>query len=140
MALRLCDACSRHVRDTETACPFCAAALSFAPVSIASAPRLSRAARVAFVASMLVGCREDPKPAADPAPPPKVVADTSAPAEVADTKPATNVVEEDTAPPPAPSPSPKTTPTPTVKVKQAPPHPTNMYKPYGAPPAHEVFV
>lgn len=138
MPLRLCDACSRHVRDTETTCPFCTSALSFAPLPIAPLPRLSRAAQVAFVATVLVGCREEPKPVADPPSPPKLVADTSAPPEVPDTKAATNVVEEDTAPPPAPSPTP--TPTPKIKVKTAPPVPTNLYKPYGAPPADGLLT
>lgn len=44
-----CEACGRHVRAAETACPFCnAALLGVAPEPALPAGRLSRAALVAF--------------------------------------------------------------------------------------------
>ena len=77
MALRLCDGCERHVRDRETRCPFCDAALT--PVT--GAPpmliRTSRALQAVVVAASLAGCREEAKPTNEPAPAPSpVVADT----------------------------------------------------------------
>ena len=60
-ALAPCPSCSRHVRSSETSCPFCKAAL--APEALAArtvpgtANRLSRAAAFAFTASVtVVGC------------------------------------------------------------------------------------
>jgi len=56
MSLRPCRQCARHVRDVETSCPFCAAALAPAPVT---APRrvgrIGRAAIVAFGAMSAAG-------------------------------------------------------------------------------------
>src|SRR5690349_16387146 len=55
-----CPSCSRHVRTNEPSCPFCKVVL---PESLADAvvpgttPRLSRAAAIAFTASLAVtGC------------------------------------------------------------------------------------
>src|SRR5689334_224888 len=51
-----CPTCSRHVRTTETACPFCAAALPRTHVARKSAPRrLDRAAAFFFGASVTLG-------------------------------------------------------------------------------------
>jgi hypothetical protein len=56
--LRSCPACSRHVRLSELACPFCGLGLDeafrVAPTQRAPSGRLSRAALVAFGASGLV--------------------------------------------------------------------------------------
>lgn len=53
MSLQPCPSCARHVRSTESICPFCAAAITMAP---AAAPvigeRLGRAALFAFGAAM----------------------------------------------------------------------------------------
>ena len=53
--LELCSGCQRHVRVTETACPFCGRALDFATTPAAALPknRLSRAATFAFGASIV---------------------------------------------------------------------------------------
>ncbi len=121
--LRECDACLRHVRVSETRCPFCDAALAAAPrlPSVPSGVR-SRAAQIA-IAATLIGC-EEPKPpvaphesteVADASPPPPAMTTTTPPAETA-TAPAT------TAPPPPPPP------------------PPNLKKPYGAPPADGLLV
>ncbi len=65
MSLIPCPACSRHVRATETACPFCATSLvSASLLSTAVSPpiigeRLGRAALFAFGAAMAtnaIGC------------------------------------------------------------------------------------
>jgi hypothetical protein len=65
MSLHPCSSCGRHVRRTESSCPFCAAALSFEGVPERGVPpvRLGRAATFAFgaavataSASALVGC------------------------------------------------------------------------------------
>ena len=56
--LLACPNCSRHVRSTELACPFCDAALSDAfratPAPVAPAVRLARAALVALGAGAVV--------------------------------------------------------------------------------------
>lgn len=61
-----CPGCSRHVRQHETACPFCSAALSLAHLPPPALPRarLGRAATFAFGATLvgataLVGCGGD---------------------------------------------------------------------------------
>ncbi len=65
MSLHPCPSCGRHVRRSETTCPFCATALSFAGVPERGVPavRLGRAATFAFGAAVatagaasLVGC------------------------------------------------------------------------------------
>lgn len=64
--LRICDACTRHVFATETACPFCAAALAPAPVRprFKVSSRLSRAQRFALAGAFagLIGCSDSPQP------------------------------------------------------------------------------
>lgn len=61
-----CPDCQRHVRKTETHCPFCAAAMSLAhvPAPVLPSRRLGRAATFAFGATFLgaaslVGCSDD---------------------------------------------------------------------------------
>lgn len=61
-----CPGCNRHVRKSESSCPFCAVALSLATVPEAQLPRtrLGRAATFAFGATLagaaaLVGCGSD---------------------------------------------------------------------------------
>lgn len=66
MPLVLCNACSRHVRDTETRCPFCDSEVAVSEGRVAAPPRMSRAAQVAFVATVLVGCRDESKPPVTP--------------------------------------------------------------------------
>jgi hypothetical protein len=53
--LELCSGCQRHVRVTETACPFCGHALDFATTPAPALPknRLGRAATFAFGASIV---------------------------------------------------------------------------------------
>lgn len=66
MSLRPCASCGRHVRDTETSCPFCATALS--PVPAAASRRVGRIGRAAIVAFGAVasagagGCSETNTP------------------------------------------------------------------------------
>jgi hypothetical protein len=61
-----CPECQRHVRKTETSCPFCGEALSLShlPAAVVPTRRLGRAATFAFGASVvgataLVGCSSD---------------------------------------------------------------------------------
>jgi hypothetical protein len=61
-----CPECSRHVRQSESACPFCGQALSLAHLPPPAMPRrrLGRAATFAFGASVvgataLVACSDD---------------------------------------------------------------------------------
>src|SRR5690242_13884330 len=61
-----CPSCNRHVRTSESACPFCSAALSLAdvPAPVLPRARLGRAATFAFGATLigaasLVGCGPD---------------------------------------------------------------------------------
>jgi hypothetical protein len=59
MSLRPCTHCGRHVRNTESSCPFCATALEAAPArSPISLPRAGRAAIMAFGAltTAAAGC------------------------------------------------------------------------------------
>jgi hypothetical protein len=61
MALIACPGCARHVRRTETSCPFCHAALDLTAVADRPVPRtrLSRSAAFAFGAALstqLTGC------------------------------------------------------------------------------------
>ena len=61
-----CPSCSRHVRSSEQACPFCRSALS-ANLAARAVPgttqRLSRAAAFTFAATLAAtGCATDPAP------------------------------------------------------------------------------
>lgn len=60
MSLRPCSGCGRHVRTTETSCPFCACALQVAPdAPVRIVGRMGRAAIFAFGAAAAVssvGC------------------------------------------------------------------------------------
>ncbi len=59
MALVPCPACARHVRSSESACPFCAAKIEAAnrPVPGASGRRLERLAAFTFATTLAVtGC------------------------------------------------------------------------------------
>lgn len=59
-----CPSCSRHVRYSESQCPFCHAALPqrVAP-RLPDVSRLSRVARIAVGAALAAACASDPKPA-----------------------------------------------------------------------------
>src|ERR1041385_5046237 len=65
MSLFACPDCSRHVRTSETTCPFCGAgvaeAIAKATPRILPTERLSRAAMMAFAAAGLgmAGCGDD---------------------------------------------------------------------------------
>lgn len=52
-----CPSCQRHVRQTETACPFCEASLSLGrlPPPLLPRTRLGRAATFAFGATLVAG-------------------------------------------------------------------------------------
>lgn len=63
-----CPECQRHVRRTESRCPFCDSALSLAhlPAQVLPRRRMSRAATFAFGASVvgataLVACSDEPE-------------------------------------------------------------------------------
>jgi hypothetical protein len=59
--LLACPGCERHVRSTESECPFCGQALEgLAPRALAPVP--SRAAAVFIGAAALVGCGKEPAP------------------------------------------------------------------------------
>jgi hypothetical protein len=68
MSLRPCPSCARHVRSSESACPFCETALPEVSASTSTnVGRLGRAALfvagTALVASAAAGCGPDkPKP------------------------------------------------------------------------------
>ncbi len=71
MSLRLCRGCSRHVRASETRCPFCESGLEALPPSgpLIEVPlRLGRAALAALAAGTLYACTS--QQAAPPAPVP----------------------------------------------------------------------
>ena len=67
--LRPCPTCERHVRDSETACPFCDAALPAHVSMTAATRRLGRAAAFVTGAALVAGavagtsgCGDKPKP------------------------------------------------------------------------------
>jgi len=78
--LRLCGSCRRHVRYSETACPFCSVPLVAAtPPRLPDLSRLSRAAQIAVGAALLASCGGDPKPEPVTGPPPTEDAGVSGP-------------------------------------------------------------
>jgi len=118
MALHLCPACARHVRETETRCPFCDASVSFTPAARVNTGRLSRAAQMAFVAAIAIGC-EETKPPNDP-----TTANTDAsppPMATIEPPPAATTATSDAGP-------------------MNPPPPPDIAKPYGAPPADGLLT
>lgn len=59
-----CSSCARHVRETETACPFCGAELAASPPRTVAI--VGRVTRAAIFSAALVACgtkHEEPKPA-----------------------------------------------------------------------------
>lgn len=121
-----CDGCTRHVRRTEAAFPFCGLAsplASAASVTPEPSARLSRAGILAFVAAVGAGACSSAQPVptavleAPPAPqtPP---ADGGAPA----------------TPEATPEPSPATPDASTATTTPARPEPGSMMLRYGAPP------
>lgn len=80
-----CTACARHVRATESACPFCGAAIALvAPREPAPEPadRLLARAAIAFAtATMVAACgKTDAPPPPPPAPPAPTPTMNAAPA------------------------------------------------------------
>src|SRR5690349_17445661 len=77
--LEPCPHCLRHVRVSETSCPFCAHALAFADLAPRRAPRirLGRAATFAFsvLASSQAACTENGRSPPDAAVPADAVID-----------------------------------------------------------------
>ncbi len=79
-----CEACSRHVRAVETACPFCDAprTTSHGPIAPPFGRPLSRAAIVFATAAATTACGKtttDVRPPPDPNPPVVVAAYAPAP-------------------------------------------------------------
>jgi hypothetical protein len=101
--LRPCSSCNRHVRYSETRCPFCAAPQARrTPPLLPDLSRLSRAAQLAAGALFLAACASDPGVGPETAPPPVEDAGTQPPeypAAMYGVPPA----PEDPAPEPAPT-------------------------------------
>lgn len=125
-----CDGCTRHVRRTEAACPFCGLASPLASASAVTpepSARLSRAGILAFVASVGAGACSSAQPVptalyeATPASQP-TAADSGAPATPVAT------------PEPTPEPTPATPDASTAATTPARPDPGSMMLRYGAPP------
>ncbi len=53
-----CDACARHVRHTESRCPFCERALPAREIRVIVVPRLSRAGQLALWAALAACSRQ----------------------------------------------------------------------------------
>ncbi len=119
--LRPCTECLRHVRGTDTQCPFCDAKLASDDGIAVTPGRLGRAAQMAFGAAIasaaLTGC-DNTKPAQDP-----TTTDVGVP-----TEPTGAPTTTATAPPTATATAPPTATAP------------NPAKPYGAPPADGWLV
>ncbi len=135
-----CAACSRHVRVSETACPFCAAPCS-APTSrpAEASSRLGRAALFAFQATTVAAALNACGP-------------TSAPPTTVEPPPQTAIAQPYGAPPEPPPPPTTVTPpvtelpppTTTVPATDVPsePHshhdrPGQMHALYGGPPSED---
>ncbi len=86
--LEPCPRCHRHVRITETSCPFCAHALAdaFTNVVARAAPRvrLGRAATFAFGMLALGGCDEEGRRPPVDAPPVDMLVDEGSPVDADD--------------------------------------------------------
>jgi len=120
-----CDACARHVRATDAACPFCRAPVAPSAPHAMPTERLSRAALFVFGAAMSsAACvpTENTPPTVTPAPP-TVVAPQPIPA------PHVVVVSEPVVRP-TPVPPPHVVATPPI----APPEPGSFAARYGVPP------
>ncbi len=132
--LRTCDACLRHVRSTETTCPFCEEPLAPARSRARVPVGASRAAQFAAAVTVL-GCTEEKKPEPAKTSPDTALTIDSTPIdtyvpEPPDTAVADTFVAEaatDTAPPR------KKLVVPTATATVSPTH--TLAKPYGAPPA-----
>lgn len=147
--LKPCESCSRHVRTTERACPFCGEALT-PMVAIEELRLLSRLDRhrmvalgaVLSAAGIALGCREAPvaiygAPAAAPhevtsgAPPaPPVLEPAPSASEPAPPVSASAAPHASTAPAPVPAPTHASKPQPTASSRPFPPAAA-----YGAPPS-----
>ena len=121
-----CDGCTRHVRRTEAACPFCGLASPLASASAVTpepSARLSRAGILAFVATVGAGACSSAQPVptsvyeAPPAPQ-TPAADSGAPA----------------TPVATPEPTPATPDASTAATTPTRPDPGSMMLRYGAPP------
>jgi hypothetical protein len=136
MALVTCSACTRHVRETESACPFCGATVTLrAATPVSTNPSgLSRAALVfgglAVAASVAACTPSEPGPAPLTPPPPDTspVAMYGAPPPV-DTPDASIPRAVD-----PPKPAPSTTSAPTLPTGD----PSAVVAMYGAPPMPEA--
>ena len=121
-----CDGCTRHVRRTEAACPFCGLASPLASASsVTPEPpaRLSRAGILAFVASVGAGACSS----AQPVPTALYEAPTAPQTPAADSgTPATPVA--------TPEPTPATPDASTAATTPTRPDPGSMMLRYGAPP------
>ncbi len=78
--LRPCPACDRHVRHTESACPFCAAALTpdVPEAPRVDGPRLSRSAMLLLGSAALAEACRQPQVAAVYGAPPPIAVDAGA--------------------------------------------------------------
>lgn len=130
--LHPCPECNRHIRATETACPFCAAAITHAP--IARRLPIGRLTRAAVFASALAGTAAacgPSKPKTDTpqdkqqqmTPDAQAAAPTPGPADAGAAEPPPPATADAATPPPPPPP---------------PDHP--IPKPYGAPPVRNRIV
>lgn len=76
MALHPCPDCGRHVRHSESRCPFCGAALSAMSAELAPVQRVTRAAMIlgaALTASAMAACDQPAPQSAPSAAPPTTV-------------------------------------------------------------------
>lgn len=136
--LKPCGACRRHVRESERACPFCAAPLGVGPgvAELRLLNRLDRGQLVALgavlsAAGIALGCREQPVASVYGAPPTVMETPSAEPSATPAPTSSGTVLEPSpapsssaAAPPPTalkPSPSPTFTP---VPAYGAPPRPT----------------
>lgn len=120
-----CDSCDRHVRVSESACPFCGAprrAVAAPPGALDLPTRLSRSAIVALAAAALAGPTAcGGQSAAEPPPDTPVAPMYGAPAPVEDPPLPGGQDPEQTSPGPAAPTDPK--PAPPVAAYGGPPRP-----------------
>ncbi len=139
MGLIACTGCRRHVRASESTCPFCGARVDGAPRSVPLGRR-SRAAIFASAATLAAcgGKKQEPPASGSSAPAPTPTPTTQA----ADAAPTPDAALADAAPPPDAAPVDAGKPdAPVHHLKHVPPpHDHPIPKPYGAPPARRRVV
>lgn len=138
--LQVCQGCRRHIRVTESDCPFCAE-----PNRNPLTPGRKALLAGALVGAATLGCESKPKSVAPPPEEPAVVIDAAAPVVAMDAAPAAAPADASMPDAGAPDAAPakkkrKKKKEPKEATKAEPVERVLPPMPYGAPPARKRFV